>query len=184
MNETIGHEEHLIRAIGALPKSRTPERDLWPDIAGRLSGGEMEEGNRGGRPAWWRQAVAAGVVAAFAAGILLGRNLGEEPSPADSGHAANLPLLAAMQASEMEYQAAFRQFSPMGSVRSVLGPQAAQNIEASWVELRQAETALQAALQEYPDNPYLNHRLLGLRAQQLEFMQQLATLDQFSRRKI
>ena len=67
--------------------------------------------------------------------------------------------------------------------REFLGQQAVQNIEGSWFELQQAETALLTALEEHPKNSYLNQKLLDLRAQQLEFMKQLAMLDQFSRRK-
>ena len=92
-------------------------------------------------------------------------------------------MLAATEATEREYQAAFREFIPVGASRAVLEMQTVQKIEQSWAELQQAETALLSALHEYPENPFLNQKLLDLRSQQLAFMQQLATLDQYSRRR-
>ncbi len=183
MNENFRTEAELVSAIRELPKGVSPERDLWPEISDQLA--EPAAGPSRARPGftWPRQALAAALVIAFGAGILLGRQLGDSSDPAGPMSAAsNLALVGAMHASEREYQAAFRQFIPVGNFQSMLGPQAVDNIAGSWSELQQAETALLAALEEHPENAYLNQRLLGLRAQQLQFMKQLATLDQFSRR--
>jgi hypothetical protein len=182
MSGKYRNDTDLARAIGDLPRAIPPARDLWPDIEQKLPDRSVATVNR--KPGWYRQALAAAVVAAFAAGILLGRQMGAgapggEPPP----ELANRALMAATQASEREYLAAFRQFIPVGGSQAVLGQQAVDNIEASWLDLQQAETALMAALEEHPENIYLNQRLLDLRARQLEFLQQLATLDQFSRRK-
>jgi hypothetical protein len=48
--------------------------------------------------------------------------------------------------------------------------------------LRQTETELTAALVMRPNDPFLNDRLLQLRARQLGFLQRLATLDLNDRR--
>jgi len=95
-----------------------------------------------------------------------------------------LRFCPALQAGEREYHAAFREFVSIGSSRAVLQTDTIESIKSSWHELQMAESALLAALQDYPENTYLNHKLLDLRAQQLGFMQQLAMLDQYSRRII
>lgn len=184
MSTKFENETELTRAIGELPKAVAPRRDLWPGIDKRLTD-RAEPENEAARSGGWRyQALAAAVVVAFAAGILTGRQWSvDAPVPESGPLSANRALMAAAQASEREYQAAFRQYIPVGSAQAVLGQQAVENIEQSWQELLQAEAALLEALEEHPENSYLNQRLLDLRSQQLAFMKQLATLDQFSRRK-
>jgi hypothetical protein len=181
MNRLTEHEARLIEAIRALPRTMRPARDLWPGIDARLSDRGGQASAVSGAPGWRHAALAASVVLVFAAGLLLGRQFGPG-RPAVEGPAPNLALRAALQASEMEYQAAFRQFTPIGTARGLLETPAIQSIENSWEELQQAEAALLAALAQHPENTYLNQRLLDLRAQQLAFMQQLTMLDRFNRR--
>lgn len=184
MSERIDNDQQLQEALARLPREITPQRDPWPDIEARLAAREARgvravSGNRGLR------ALAASVAVAFVAGLLFGRQSVVEETPgAVEPVAGNLTLQAALEASEREYQAAFREFIPVGVSRSVLETQAIQHIESTWVEMQQAEAALMSALREYPENAYLNQKLLDLRQQQLGFMKQLATLDQASRRKI
>ena len=180
----ISSERKLVEAIHGLPDSISPKRDLWPGIASRIAD-SMSHGDRSSNTFSWRnQALAASVVLAFAAGLMFGRQMGSSDlSPAEA-MAPDLAMRAMLEASEREYQAAFREFIPVGEARVLLETQAVENIEGSWSDLQQAEAALLAALHDYPDNTYLNQKLRDLRAQQLGFMKQLATLDQFSRRKI
>lgn len=185
MSRQIKDDMTLSQAIGALPRAMPPGRDLWPEIEQRLPDRAAEMTRNGNRYGWRLTAIAATVAVAFAAGLLLGRQQAPGGAPAiPDSPAAGQAMLAAAQAGEREYQAAFRQFTPIGSAPAVIGPQAVQSLEGSWQELLQAENALLAALEEHPDNRYLNQRLLDLRARQLQFMKQLTTLDQFSRRKI
>lgn len=184
MSEKYTSETDLVRDIGKLPRSMTPQRDLWPGIEQKLSAKSGDSAGDQRRVGWRSSALAAAITVAFATGILLGRQIGTEtPGPSEDSLSANRALLAATHATEREYQAAFRQFIPFSAAPSMIGQQAVQNIEGSWFELQQAETALLAALDEHPENSYLNQRLLDLRSRQLDFMKQLATLDQFSRRK-
>jgi hypothetical protein len=183
MNRKFTDEAELARAIHELPGSIEPERDLWPGILARLKTTRGFSGIASTAPYWRRHALAASLAIAFVTGILLGRQMGQEELPRENQPIPDLAMLAVLEASEREYQAAFRQFIPVGEARPMLETQAVQNIENSWFELQQAESALLAALREYPENTYLSQKLLDLRAQQLGFMKQLATLDQFSRRK-
>jgi len=177
-----------LAAVAALPKAVKPGRDLWPDIEARLRPRNLAA-PESRRPAWLHQALAAAVVGAFAVGLLLGRQVGPQPEPtaeleaSQSAVPSSMALQAAVQITEREYQAAFREFIPVGARSTLLGPDAVRSIEGGWQEIQHAEAALLAALADRPDDQYLNHKLLDLRSQQLAFMQQLAMLDQFGRRK-
>ena len=183
MNRKFADETELVSAIHELPESMTPRHDLWPGIDSRLAARRGHAGTARAASGWRRHALAASLAVAFVTGILFGRQMGQEEIPQTALPAPDLAMLAALQASEREYHAAFRQFIPVGEARPMLETQAVLNIENSWFDLQQAESALLAALHEYPENTYLNEKLLDLRAQQLGFMKQLAMLDQFSRRK-
>jgi hypothetical protein len=136
--------------------------------------------------------AAASMVLALATGWLLLSDKAAEPvapgSPVDFAEtgvsaAAVTGLRATLTASEAEYRAAFREFIPVGSARPSLSPQTVAVIESGWAEMRQTEAELAAALAMRPNDPFLNDRMLELRARQLGFLQRLATLDLDNRRK-
>jgi hypothetical protein len=190
MSKGIGEEE-LLRRIAQLPREVSPERDPWAGISARI-GQNGRQAERSGRPAQWRLlAVAASVTLALAVGWLLLPEFTAPPAgPADrAGFAASETgpeplsgLRASVRASEAEYQAAFREFIPVGSARASLSPQTVALIETSWDDLRRTETELAAALAMRPNDPFLNDRMLELRARQLGFLQRLAALDLNNRR--
>ena len=183
MTKYFDTERDLVKAIHDLPDAISPKRDLWPGIASRMTGARAPGGLPVRFPAWRHQALAASVAIAFVAGLMFGRQMGSGDLAPVEAATPDLAMQSAMWASEREYQAAFRQFITVGAARTLLESQAVEYIEDSWSELQQAEAALLAALHEFPDNIYLNRKLLDLRSKQLGFMKQLATLDQFSRRK-
>ena len=173
-----------IEALRALPRERAPARDLWPEIESRLS--QRTATPRATRPGWWAGAMAASVALAFVAGVLtqgwwsrtsepLSAGAGQEGAPA-------MAMQAALDASEREYQAAFREFIPVGYARPRLSPEVVEDIEGAWLTFQQEESALLAALDAHPDDAFLGQQLLALRARQIEFLNQMAGLDQASRR--
>lgn len=190
---TTGIEEQdLLRRIAELPRAITPARDPWSEIAARIGQAAVRSGRRG-RPAHWRLlGVAASVALALTVGWLLRPEVTAPPavSPAGqvefaasaTGPAPPSGLRASVAASEAEYRAAFREFIPVGSARANLSPQTIALIEASWEDLRSVETELAAALATRPNDPFLNDRMLELRARQLGFLQRLAALDSENRR--
>lgn len=184
MSRTFKDDRDLARALGNLPRSKAPGRNLWPGIADRLDHRTAAGHSR--LPAWRAPALAASVAVAFLAGILLGQRMEHAGGPvAESAPDTSGPaVLTSIEASEREYQAAFRALAPIGIAPTLFAVQDIEKIQGSWAELQQAESALLEALRQNPDNPYLGEKLLDLRAQQLEFMKQLAMLDQNSRRKI
>ena len=186
MTNGIGEQE-LLRRIAQLPREVSPGRDPWADIAARIG-----QAGHSRRPAHWRLlAVAASVTLALAVGWLLAPEFAAPPAvPAGqaefSGNEHGMEplsgLRASVRASEAEYQAAFREFIPVGSARTSLSPQTVALIETSWDDLRRTESELAAALAIRPNDPFLNDRMLELRARQLGFLQRLAALDLNDRR--
>ena len=187
MTESTGDKE-LLRRIAELPREIRPARDPWPEIAARI---EAPARRRVSVPRWGMLGAAASLVVALAAGWLLAPRSGGEAVQDDGAvqvaatQTATRPvtgLPAAVAASEAEYQAAFREFIPVGLDRSSLSPQTVATIETGWAELRAAEQRLALALEANPNDPFLNDRMLELRARQLGFLQRLAALDMENRR--
>lgn len=182
-------EQELSDRLAQLPREISPARDPWPEISAGIG--------QPGKAAWhkrsarsrWIQAIAACAVIALVAGLLFGPQWSQSPvsgqareqmaADHDVGQSGFSGLLAA---SEREYLAAFREFMPLGHSRASLPALTVENIELSWAELVNTETALAAALEEHPNDPFLNDRMLELRARQLGFLKQLATLDSSNRR--
>jgi len=181
------NENELLERIADLPREIRPENDPWPAILARL--GEPGRTARFGRTRWL-QAVAASAAIAVVAGLLFGPALIGPPGSQQSSvevagdieWAESNGLPGVLAASEAEYLAAFREFIPVGESRGSLSPQALATIETGWSEMLNTENALAAALEDNPNDPFLNERMLELRARQLGFLKQLATLDLSNRR--
>ncbi|MCU0988149.1 MAG: hypothetical protein MUE63_00790 [Xanthomonadales bacterium] len=179
-----------------MPRDIRPGRDPWPEISARIAAFEAPSAraarlSQWSLPQWSLMGAAASVALALALGWLLLSERAVAPDApggpnelAQTGvsHEAVSGLRASLTGSEAEYRAAFREFIPVGSARPNLSPQTLAVIETGWAELRQTETELTAALVMRPNDPFLNDRLLQLRARQLGFLQRLATLDLNDRR--
>ena len=105
-----------------------------------------------------------------------------EISQADGTAAVDRSMPSVLAASEAEYQAAFREFITVGQAHERIPTMTVEKIETGWADLRQVETALADALARNPDDAFLNSRMLELRARQLGFLRQLASLDHSNRR--
>jgi hypothetical protein len=176
-------ESELKGAIGSLPRSIGPPRDLWPGIEARLGAAEApadEHGRWRGRQ--W-PAMAAGVMLALAAGIIIGRGMVEAPAGPDTYPVAQYAMAGGIETAEREYQAAFRELVPLDYSGLRLHGEEPDALRASWEDMLQAESAILSALEQHPSNSYLNEKLLDLRAQQLQFVKQLALLEQNDWRK-
>jgi hypothetical protein len=190
MTQGIGEQE-LLRRIAELPREIRPGRDPWPEISARIAVSAVPSARVARLPRWSLMGAAASVALALAAGWLLVSERAAAPvapgSPSELAQTGVSPeavsgLRASLKASEAEYRAAFREFIPVGSARPNLSPQTLAVIETGWAEMWQTETELTAALAMRPNDPFLNDRLLQLRARQLGFLQRLATLDLNDRR--
>jgi hypothetical protein len=182
-------EQDLLKRLEALPREISPEKDAWPAIEQKI-GAQSATYRQYSSNRWWFRAAAACVAVAFAAGILLGRQWDTAPrlpqpesrlsSQAYAPQAEG--LAGVLAASELEYQAAFREFVSVGESREYLQPQTVEKLDAGWQDLREAEAAMSKALRQNPGNAFLSAKLLELRSRQIDFLKQIAALDQNNRR--
>lgn len=181
-------EKELLARLDALPREIVPDNDAWPVISRRIEQGRAT--GSGSINRWWFRALAASFVLAIAAGLLLGRQWSSDPGPAQTGFslAARSQLVQAtglsgtLAATELEYQAAFREFISIGEPDHFLSLKTLEKLTEGWDHLRESEAGLRIALQQFPDSFFLNERMLELRSRQLKFLQQIAALDRNSRR--
>lgn len=171
-------ESELQSAIGSLPRSIKPQRDLWPGISERLGNAEKAGERPYQVPFWRKPAMAAAVLLALTGGIFIGRGMDTQPTDQSVQSMLEFALIGTVEATEREYQAAFRELVPLDYSGLRLEGEEPDALRGSWEDLLQTETSLLAALQQYPSNIYLNEKLLDLRAQQLQFVKQLAMLEQ------
>ena len=186
------NEQKLLNRLAELPREISPGHDPWEKIAARLDERHDASVNSpperrplfaiAGRPL---MAVAASALLALAI-VLLPRQETSPDLPAVSSAespATNVVAMPAARAgSEAEYQAAFREFVAIGDSRDRIPAQTVEQIETGWADFRRIEVALEDALALNPDDPYLNKKMLDLRAKQLGFLRQLAALDHSNRR--
>lgn len=171
-------ESELQDAIESLPRSIKPQRDLWPGIEKRLEPTGMDGQVYKKAPFWRTPAMAAAVLMALTTGIFIGRGMDSEPAGLSVESVQLYAMAGTVQAAEREYQAAFRELVPLDYSGLRLEGEEPDALRGSWEDLLQAETSLLAALQQYPSDIFLNEKLLDLRSQQLQFVKQLALLEQ------
>lgn len=180
-------EAELLRRLGELPRRVEPRNDPWPEIMDRISAHHQK---RGGAWANWSK-LAAAVALAFALGVFLGNDWerfnpagshGNEVAQESAGYTPTPNLGGVLTGAEREYQAAFGEFITIGRTAKQLEPATLDAIQRDWDDMLDAESALSDALEQYPNNPWLNKRMLELRGRQLAMLQQLAGLDRSSRR--
>jgi hypothetical protein len=179
-------EKQLLARLAGLPREIPPTNDPWDRIASRL-GQQGAPSRKASTAAWWRsgrvvQAVAAVAVLGIALVLFRGPEVGQLQPGAERAALGTPGIPAALAGSEAEYRAAFREFIPVGDAKPELSAMTVETIETSWADLRQVELELADALARDPADPFLNKRMLELRARQLGFLRQLAALDRSNRR--
>jgi len=183
-------DRELQRRIADLPREMEPQSDPWPAIAARIAPQQSRLGIFSTRPAVIVAAAASVVLVLFAV-LLFGPHQAEIPTgaggvlsdaPIEDAERPSYRFMAMLQTSQAEYLAALREFSTVGEARSNLSPETIRTIEDGWTDLRETESALMSAIAANPGDRFLHERMLGLRARQIDFLWELATLDQSNRR--
>lgn len=187
------NEQELLKRIAELPREIPPGRDPWAEISARLDDRvsapdvpAVMERRGSWLQSWPLRAVAAVAVVAIAVVLMPGPGpVRQQPADSQSVNTAVVSPMAipvVLAGSEVEYQAAFREFIAIGDSRNQIPAATVEKIETGWADLLQVETALADALARDPNDPFLNKRMLELRARQLGFLRQLASLDHSNRR--
>jgi len=172
------NESELQSAIDSLPRSIKPQRDLWPGINRQIETAEKAGKVYYKAPFWRTPAMAAAVLLALTGGIFIGRGMDTGPGDQKAPYVLEYAMIGAVEATEREYQAAFRELVPLDYSGLRLEGEEPDALRGSWDDLQQTESSLLAALDQYPSNIYLNEKLLDLRSQQLQFVKRLAVLEQ------
>jgi len=183
-------EQEILRKIGLLPRELAPVNDPWLKISARISTISRDRVATRRHARLWPFAVAATALILVATALILGQPQNSS-SPWNSSlpgnsssHYPAMPELAQQypaartnSASEAEYQAAFREFMTSGAAHAAPVQPFTEAFGAGWSALRQAEVELQVALNQEPDNQFLNSHMQALRARQLELLQQISAAD-------
>ena len=185
-------DQELQSKLDALPREISPENDVWPAINSRIGGHSAANPGSGSSNRWWIRAAAASVALAITAGIVLEREWNPASGTAQIGNTSmaqshlirSSALSGVVAASEAQYQAAFREFIAVGDTENHVTNQTLEKLTAGWTEMRESELGLSTALQQDPDNIFLNRKMLELRSRQLRFLKQIAALDKSSRRRM
>lgn len=181
-------EERAIRAIlahaAALPKTTSPSRDLWPEIAAEL------EADKGGRvlPFPSRPVVLGGLLAAAAALFvaLVTSPSGPSPDPAPTGASGGspAPTFAAaspgseLQGAEADYERATRALlATLEEHRDELEPETLKNVEQNLAVIDEALREVRAALDAEPGNPELTRMLAATHRKKVDVLRQVVKLS-------
>lgn len=160
-----GHTDHATRlddALGSLPSSIEPRRDLWPAIDARLE----PRTNHAARRWLWPAAAAVLLVvgSSFLTAQLLRR---EEPAVARTAPASDVATFTAAafgpgHSLDPAYDAARQDLASTLSARiDRLPPEARRQLEKNLAELRRASDEINAALELSPGDPLLEELLLN-----------------------
>jgi hypothetical protein len=177
-------EQEMLRKIGRLPRELAPVNDPWPKISARINAISRDPVATRAHARLWPFALAATALILVATALIVGppRN-SSSPGNSSSNYpdtpelAQQYPAAATTAASEAEYQAAFREFMTSGAAHASPAQPSMDAFGAGWSALRQAEVELQIALNQEPDNQFLNSHMQALRARQLELLQQISAAD-------
>ena len=177
-------EQEMLRKIGRLPRELAPVNDPWPKISARINAISRDPVATRAHARLWPFALAATALILVATALILGQPW-ISSSPGNSSVSApdepelvqRYPAAATTAASEAEYQAAFREFMTSGAAHASPAQPSMDAFGAGWSALRQAEVELQIALNQEPDNQFLNSHMQALRARQLELLQKISAAD-------
>jgi predicted anti-sigma-YlaC factor YlaD len=187
-------EERLLRAVlahaRALPREKTPPRDLWTGVAERIAAGETERtsvlrfprrlaASWGG---WAALGAAAAVLAALAFGLFSSRRPTEGPgiasrpslppaTPAlERVSTGSSPLLDA----EMDYEKATAALmSALEQRRSSLSPETLKNVEENLATIDRALAEVRQALEKDPTNRELTRMLASTHRKKVDVLRRV-----------
>ena len=176
MNKVEMNELEYQRVVESLPRQMSPQDDLWPGIENRLQSRDGIPETSSVKSNWRLPAMAAAVLVALTTGIFIGRGL--EMPVTDQISVKDFVVAGSAQNAEREFQAAFQQLVAIDYSGMQLAGDNPEALRSSWDDMLKAEASLLAALKEYPNNQFLNAKLIELRSQQLQFVQQVVLLEQ------
>ena len=164
-------EEQLRQVLAraaALPRERTPRRDLWPEVAERLV-----------TPAWGGRwiGLAAAAVLVLATGLFLFRS-GPAPVPGPTAiPAAAAGEAPALAAAEEEYaRASAALMAAVQEQKASLPPETIAALERNMEVIDRALVEVRVALGRDPENPRLTRMLAATHRKKVDILHRLVKL--------
>ena len=175
-------DESLLKGLAALPKSRRPDHDAWPEICRRIASEKVDPiASKGSNMRGWLALAASLLLVAVSSVFMMNGYESSLPGgqPAAEARSDHLPLNeigARVPANllEREYQAAFKEFVRLDLVNAGAAGDERKALQKDWQLMQKLERELKAALELEPENPWLAQRLLHLRERQLQFLRVIA----------
>ncbi len=180
---------NLVEAMTALPAEAEPERDMWPDVRGRISAAD-EASNIVQFPSTHRrerrwitmsmpQLAAASIVLAFMSGgsVWLAMS-GTASAGRTTQPALDSPLPVISTANSQYEQAVTTLEGLLERGRGVLGPETIAALETSLKSIQDAIQDAEDALAEDPDSDLLHRLLINHQQAKLRVLQQAAAATQ------
>jgi len=172
----------LQRAVGELPDSIEPDRDLWPAITDRIVeervvAGSFRPRSEPARHGWLRVAAAAAVlIAAVTIAYLAGVERGR-PKIAEGPAAATGVTLAAFDGIPSDLVEARNLLRSSLELRKhELSPETWTVVQDNLTVIDEAIVRIESALQENPDDGRLNRQLTVAYRRQIDLLQRAALL--------
>jgi hypothetical protein len=177
-NSASAGDDALMRAVGRLPQSIEPARDLWPAIESRL---DEPTSLRGARVQMrWSYALAAAISCMALGALLSYALLGKDATPVvptqQVASTSNRP--AVLQASFGRYAALGPEYERARAALVIdlaerlhrLPPLARIKVERNLDEIQRAVREINAALELSPDDPMLQELLMNTYQDELKLL--------------
>ena len=180
-------EELRLRAIlaeaRALPREKTPSRDLWPEIA-RSIGAEKVVGGEFGRPKtpWrWRPALAAAAVVAAVVTVVSMSGGGMPFGVPGTGTGTAVPVAGGhvdlLDAEQGYARAADELLAALAERRDSLSPETRASVERNLAVIDQALKEIRDALQKEPGNRELTRMLASTHRKKVDVLRRMVKLS-------
>jgi hypothetical protein len=161
----------LLAEAAALPREKSPERDLWPEIRAQLGSRAM--------PGTWLLglAAAAALVLAVAGGYFLRGGSGTTvplPAPARQPVSFASPTLADAEDDYARASAAL--LAALHERRDSLSPETIENVEKNLAVIDTALAEVREALRHDPENPELTRMLAATHRKKVDVLRRIVKL--------
>jgi anti-sigma factor RsiW len=174
----------LLAHAASLPRSITPPRDLWPDIARRIGRERTWSWAAGGfQP--WALAVAATVLVGLVAVLWSGRapsaaRTVEIPAATPEARRAALPAVSdpVLAAAERDYEAAANALlEALQKRQAEIQPETLVAVRANLEVIDRALAEVREALARNPQNPELNRMLVATHRKKVDVLRRVVRLS-------
>lgn len=175
-------EEQRLRAIlaaaRALPREKTPPRDLWPEIAQAIGANKVVKVEFG-RPRatrWWMPALAAAAVLAVVASVVALRG-GSPLRDPGTGTATAVPVARGhvdlLDAEQGYARAADELLAALAERRDSLPPETRASVDRNLAVIDQALKEIRDALQKEPGNAELTRMLASTHRKKVDVLRRM-----------